>query len=372
MAETTILMAETTILNVDDYEPARHARTKILTRAGFDVTEASTGEQALKLALAKRPQLIVLDVNLPDISGTEVCRRIKSDPATAAVPVLHLSASSIRPADKVAGLENGADSYLTEPVEPAVLIATIRALLRTRQAEEAMRRANEELQHFTYAISHELNEPLRTIATHVQLLAMKVQDKLDSEAQTYVRDVIFAAQRLQSFVQDLLSFSRATSPERKFSPVSCDSLLVTALYELQGAIRDTGAVITHDPLPVVSGSELRLLMVFTNLISNALKYRSEQPPRVHISASSRGDSWVFTVSDNGLGIDPQYRDRIFGAFKRLHGREYPGSGIGLALCKRIIENHGGQIWVESTLGQGSTFCFTLPAAQISTAANSIQ
>ena len=364
-------MADYTILNVDDYEPGRHARTKILTRAGFDVTEAATGEQTLQLAVAKRPQLIVLDVNLPDISGIEVCRRIKADPATAMISVLHVSASSIRPDDKIAGLDNGADSYLTEPVEPAVLIATIRALLRTRQAEEAMRRANEELQHFSYAISHELNEPLRTITTHIQLIATRFQDKLDSESGTYVNAVVSASKRLQSFVQDLLSFSRATSPEGGFTPVSCESVLVSALFELQMAIHENGALITHDPLPVVSGNEMRLLMVFTNLISNALKYRGEQPPRIHISASSRGDSWLLTFSDNGQGIDPQYRDRIFRAFYRLHGKEYPGSGIGLALCKRVIENHGGQIWVESNPWQGSTFCFTLPAAQISTAANSI-
>ena len=364
-------MADYTILNVDDYEPGRHARTKVLTRAGFDVTEAGTGQQTLQLAVAQRPHLIVLDVNLPDISGIEVCRRIKADPATATIPVLHLSASSIRPDDKIAGLDNGADSYLTEPVEPAVLIATIRALLRTRQAEEAMRRANEELQHFSYAISHELNEPLRTITTHMQLIAAKLQGKLDSESGTYVMSVISACKRLQSFVQDLLSFSRATSPERRFSPVSSESILATSLFELQVAIQESGAVITHDPLPVVFGNEMRLLIVFTNLISNALKYRGEQPPRIHISASSRKDSWLFTVSDNGVGIDPQYRDRIFSAFYRLHGKEYPGSGIGLALCKRVIENHGGRIWVESAPGQGSTFCFTLPAAQINTVANSI-
>lgn len=360
------------ILNVDDYGPGRHAKTKILTRAGFEVAEATTGEQTLRLVLEKQPRLILLDVNLPDINGMEVCRRIKADPATSTIPVLHVSATNIRPDDQVTGLDSGADSYLTEPVEPEVLVATIKALLRAREAEDALRRANDELQHFAYAISHELNEPLRTIATHMQLLATGFQNKFDPEAETYVNEVVAAAKRLQSFVQDLLSFSRATSPERKFGPVSSESLLTTALFELQNMIRDTGATVTSDPLPAVSGNEMRLGMVFTNLISNALKYRGEQPARVHVSATKRGDQWVFSVSDNGIGIGAQYRDRIFDAFKRLHGKELPGSGIGLALCKRIIENHGGQIWVDSNPGQGSIFYFTLPAAQLSTATNSIQ
>ena len=360
------------ILNVDDYGPGRHAKTKILTHAGFEVTEATTGEQTLRLATEKQPRLILLDVNLPDMNGLEVCRRIKSDPATSTIPILHVSATSIRPDDQASGLDNGADSYLTEPVEPAVLVATVKALLRAREAEDALRRANDELQHFAYAISHELNEPLRTIATHMQMLVSKNQSRFDPEAEVYVNEVVAAAKRLQSFVQDLMSFSRATSPERKFAPVSCEALLTTALFELQMTIRDTGAVVTNDPLPVVSGNEMRLVMVFTNLISNALKYRSEQKPRVHVSATKRGENWLLSVSDNGIGIGPQYRDRIFDAFKRLHGKELPGSGIGLALCKRIIENHGGQIWVDSNPGQGSIFYFTLPAAQMSTAANAIQ
>ena len=353
-------MPAQTILNADDYVPGRHARTKFLMHAGFDVTEAATGAETLRLAVEKLPKVIVLDVNLPDISGIEVCRRIKADPATAGIIVMHLSATSILADDQVSGLESGADTYLTEPVEPAVLVATIKAFLRARAAEDALRRSNQELQHFAHMIAHELNEPLRTVTTFTQLLAKSYGDKLDSDAHAYIEHACSAAERMHSFVQNVLTFSTATSPERDYAPVSCDAAITAALWECQTEIQEAGGTITYDPLPMVLGNELRLTMVFKNLIANALKYRRDAPPRIHISAVRNGDEWLFSIADNGIGIDPRYESRIFGMFKRLHGHEYPGSGIGLALCKRVIENHGGHIWVESQLGHGSTFYFTLP------------
>lgn len=361
-------MSEATILNVDDYEPGRHARSKILANAGFHVTEASTGRQALKLATENRLELIVLDVNLPDINGYEVCRRLKSDPLTAAIPILHLSASNVQPEEQVTGLDNGADGYLTEPVDPTVLIATIKALMRTRNAEEGLRRSNEELRQFAYMVSHELNEPLRNVVTYVQLLARRYQGQLDAEADEFISYAVGGVKRMQSFIQDVLSFSQATSPEVKFGPVSCDSVLTTSLFALQGAIDEAGAVITSDPLPTLVGNDLRLAMVFRNLISNALKYRGSEPPRIHIGAARRGDEWLFTVRDNGIGIEQKYWSTIFGMFKRLHAGASPGTGIGLALCKRIVEHHGGQIWVESEPNKGSTFYFTLPVARTASAA----
>jgi two-component system, sensor histidine kinase and response regulator len=351
------------ILNVDDYEPARHARTKFLTRAGFEVTEATTGQQTLQIAIEKPPELIVLDINLPDISGVEVCRRLKADPLTAAIPILHLSASSTRPDQLVTGLESGADSYLTEPVDPTVLVATIKALLRARKAEEGLRRSNEELRHFAYMVSHEMNEPLRNIGTYVQLLARRYEGKLDPEADEFISYTVTGVKRIQSFIQDVLSFSQATNPDDKFAEVSCDSVLTTALFRLQTAIEEAGDVVTADPLPCVVGNEMRLGMVFTNLIGNALKYRGSEPPRIHVGATRRGDEWLFTVHDNGIGIEQKYWDTIFGMFKRLHAGASPGSGIGLALCKKIVENHGGQIWVQSEPNLGSTFSFTLPVAR---------
>ena len=363
-------MAIASILNVDDYEPARHARTKVLTHAGFDVTEAGTGQQALQIALEKRLGLIVLDINLPDISGFEVCRRLKSTPATAGIPVLHLSATSTQPEQQVTGLDSGADGYLTDPVDPAVLVATIKALLRARNAEEGLRRSNEDLQHFAYVVVHELNEPLRNVATYVQLLARKYEGRLDAEADEFISFTVEGVKRIQSFIQDVLSFSQATNPDTKYAQISCDAALATALFGLQRSIDEAGAVVTSEPLPTLIGNDMRLSMVFKNLIGNALKYRGTEPPRIHVGATRHGDEWLFSVRDNGIGIEQKYWDTIFGMFKRLHIREHAGTGVGLALCKKIIENHGGQIWVQSEPNRGSTFYFTLPIARAAAAPSS--
>ena len=356
-----------TILNVDDC-PGRYARSKILTQAGFSVKEAATGQEALRLAYELRPELVLLDVNLPDFSGLEVCQRLKRNPATSGIIVLHLTASSTSPSNMVDGLNCGADSYLTEPIEPAVLVATIRALLRARQAEEALRRSNEELQQFAYMVSHELNEPLRMVASYTQLLANRYAGRLDQQADDYIDITVSAAKRMQSFVQDVLNFSAAGAPDRVIEPVSAEAVLAAALFELQLIVRESGAIVTHDPLPTVPGNEASLVRLFTNLIGNSIKYHRDQTPRIHISAGERNGSWQFAFRDNGIGIDPQYWDLIFAVFKRLHGSDYPGSGVGLALCKRVVEKHGGTIWVESTPGQGSTFYFTLPQLPASVSA----
>ena len=363
-----------TIINVDDYGPGRYARTKVLMQAGFNVKEAATGQEALRLAFELKPELVVLDINLPDVNGMEVCRRLKKDPVTSRIVVVHLTASSTSPRNMVDGLNGGADSYLTEPIEPAVLVATIRALLRARQAEEALRLSNDELQQFVYMVSHELNEPLRMVASYTQLMAKRYAGKLDQQADEYIAITVSAAKRMQSFVQDVLNFSSAGAPDRVMEPVSAEAVLATALFELQLIVRESGAVVTHDPLPTIPGNEAGLVRLFANLIGNSIKYRRAETPRIHVSARELNGSWQFAFRDNGIGIDPEYWDRIFTVFKRLHGSEYPGSGVGLALCKRVVENHGGTIWLESAPGEGSTFYFTISplAASASVAASAVQ
>ena len=179
---------------------------------------------------------------------------------------------------------------------------------------------------------------------------------------------------MQSFVQDVLNFSSAGAPDRVMEPVSAEAVLATALFELQLIVRESGAVVTHDPLPTIPGNEAGLVRLFANLIGNSIKYRRAETPRIHVSARELNGSWQFAFRDNGIGIDPEYWDRIFTVFKRLHGSEYPGSGVGLALCKRVVENHGGTIWLESAPGEGSTFYFTISplAASASVAASAVQ
>ncbi|HUS04834.1 MAG TPA: ATP-binding protein [Bryobacteraceae bacterium] len=349
-----------TILNVDDYDPGRYARTKILRQAGFPVIEAVNGREALTLVADRRPPLVLLDVNLPDISGFEVCQQIKRNPTTANTTVLHISASNVQSKHMVQGLDAGADSYLVEPIDPAVLVATVKAFLRARAAEDALRRSNEDLERFAYMVAHELNEPLRTVTAHTQLLARQVAGQLNDEAADRLGYVVDGAMRMRSFIDEILKYSQATHVGYDVRIIDCESLLHRVIANLDALVRDCEAKITHDAMPVIV-ADAKIEHVLQNLISNAIKYRRQDVPvTVHVTVAEDEGNWLFSVRDNGLGIEAQYKDRIFQIFRRLHGRDIPGNGIGLSLTEKIIHAHGGKIWVESALGVGSTFYFTLP------------
>jgi signal transduction histidine kinase len=367
------------ILNVDDHEAARYVRSRLLTKAGYTVQEAATGTEALELSTALRPRLVILDVNLPDISGLEVCRRIKTNPLTASTPVLHLSASAITSADHVGGLDNGADTYLIEPVDADVLLATIRALLRMRKAEEelhqsnealqsanaALVRSNEDLQRFAHVVSHDLQEPLRTVSSFSSLLDRRYRGQLDNEADTFLKYIQRGTEEMSSLIEKLLVYAQVGQQrEDTEDRVEMEEAFAWAMDNLKEAISEAGGSVTHDPLPAVRGDETQLAQLFQNLIGNALKFRRlEEPVHIHASARNGSDSTViFSISDNGIGIPPEYHQRIFTEFSRLHGKEIRGSGIGLATCQRIVERHGGRIWVESAgAGKGATFRFVLPS-----------
>jgi signal transduction histidine kinase len=242
-----------------------------------------------------------------------------------------------------------------------------RVAARTRellQSNQALAQSNEDLNQFAYAASHDLQEPLRMIALYSEMLERQYSGKLDTEADRYIRFVINGAHRMEMLLKDLLAYSQAGSaagPEgAPAAPVDCAAVLEKVLLNLKAAIEENGAEVICDDLPVIEADEIRLVQLFQNLVSNAIKYRSAQPPRVRVRAEQRESDWLFSVEDNGIGIRPEYSQQVFGIFKRLHGHTYPGTGIGLAICQRIVERYGGRIWVESTLGQGSRFCFTLP------------
>lgn len=358
------------ILNVDDYPPGLYARTKILRQAGFNVMEATRGDETLKLVSEHKPAVVLLDVNLPDMHGFEVCRRIRTNPQLAATTILHITASSIREQQQVHGLNTGADGYLIEPVDPAVLVATIRAFLRVRQAETALRRSNEDLERFAYRVSHELNEPLRTIAMHGQLLENSLTGTLTPDAAKSFQFMQDGVRRMRAFIDGLLRYSQSTHAGSDVRSLDLESVLSDAISSLGAAIQESGAKITYDPLPTLV-ADSRIEHVLQNLISNAIKYRRDGvTPEVHVSAKLEGGQWIFSVRDNGQGIEPQYRHSIFQVFHRLHGKEIPGTGVGLALAQRIIETNGGKIWVESEPGVGSSFYFTLPQTEAEDAPNS--
>jgi PAS domain S-box-containing protein len=229
-----------------------------------------------------------------------------------------------------------------------------------RQAQ-ALARSNSELEQFAYVASHDLQEPLRMVASYTQLLADRYRGQLDDKANRWIAYAVEGVTRMRTLIDDLLAYSRAGRPGQVFTPTDCAAVLAKALTYLQKAIEESGAVVTHDPLPSVHSAGPHLLHLFQNLLSNALKFRGPEPPRIHVAAQDKGTEWVFSVRDNGLGIDPEHFERIFVIFQRLHSRqEYPGTGIGLAICKKIVEQHGGRIWVESQPGHGTTFYFTLP------------
>jgi light-regulated signal transduction histidine kinase (bacteriophytochrome) len=218
------------------------------------------------------------------------------------------------------------------------------------------------LEQFAYVASHDLQEALRMVNSYTQLLAKRYGGKLDAAADEFINFIVGGATRMCQLISDLLAYSRVSSQGNSFLPTDCQALLTKVLSNLHGAVQEMGAVVTYDPLPVVMADSLQLGLVFQNIISNALKFRGEDSPRVHISAQEMGKDWHISIRDNGIGIDPQFSERIFVIFQRLHSREaYPGTGIGLAICKKIVERHGGRIWADSQPGQGAALHFTLPA-----------
>ncbi|MGQ0650450.1 MAG: sensor histidine kinase [Gemmatimonadaceae bacterium] len=244
------------------------------------------------------------------------------------------------------------------------VVASLVDISARKESDLELRRSNEELQRFAYVASHDLQEPLRTVASYVQLLERRYSAKLDSDGKEFIGFAVDGARRMQRLVEDLLVLSRVGSRGLELVPMSADTALDAALNDLQLVIDESKAVITRAPLPRVRADARQLEQLFANLVANALKFKGEAPPRVEISAERQGGHSLIRVRDHGIGIDPQYFDRIFVIFQRLHARdEYPGTGIGLAICKKIVERHGGRIWVDSQPGSGATFAFTLPATQ---------
>jgi PAS domain S-box-containing protein len=230
--------------------------------------------------------------------------------------------------------------------------------VKERTAE--LMRSNKELEQFAYIASHDLQEPLRMVSSYTQLLEKRYSDKLDQDAREFIHYAVDGANRMQFLINDLLEYSRITTQGKEFKETDAFSILGQAIRNLQMKIENCNAIVTNDDLPVIKADEVHLVRLFQNLIDNALKFRRTESPRIHISSESDSDYWLFSVRDNGIGIEPQYQDRIFQIFQRLSGKgEYPGTGIGLAICKRIVERHGGKIWMESEPGNGTKFLFTI-------------
>ncbi|HEX5042856.1 MAG TPA: ATP-binding protein [Candidatus Polarisedimenticolaceae bacterium] len=271
---------------------------------------------------------------------------------------------------------------LERPVRVATLVGALRNALRARSRQyqirahlrerertaaelrkqaDQLRRSNAELERFAYVASHDLQEPLRAVLSYTQLLSLRFQNQLGSDGDEFLGYIAAGADRMHRLINDLLSFSRVDAAPSTVAPVDIGTVVRSVLRDLRPTLEELGAEVTVGPLPVLAGNETQLTQVFLNLVGNALKFRGDRAPHVEISAAREGMGWVFAVADNGIGMAPEYHERIFELFRRLHTQErYPGTGIGLAVCKKIVERYGGRIWVESELGRGSVFRFVLP------------
>ena len=317
------------------------------------------------------PDIVLADFNLPSWTGMaalDVLRREGLD-----IPMILVS-GAVGDMTAVDCIKRGATDYVLKDGLARLPEAVRRALeekqLRQsrRQAEEdlarkveELARSNADLEQFAYVASHDLQEPLRMVTAYTQLLAERYRGKLDAEADKFIGYASEGAMRMQVLIQDLLAFSRVGRAESSDANIDCNGVMQEVLQTLSAAVQESGAVISYSRLPQIQGDRTQLGQVFQNLIANAIKFRGNETPKISVQAENKDDQWWFEVSDNGIGIPPENAGHVFEVFYRLHARsEYPGNGIGLAICKKIIERCGGRIWVESQSGSGSHFKFTLP------------
>ena len=388
------------ILLVDDTPENLVSLSAALSNLGEELVTAQSGKEALRHLLNDDFAAILLDVRMPDMDGFETAEMIRSRPRSRQIPILFLT--GYRNEEHLfRGYDLGAVDFLFKPIVPEVLrskVAVFVELNRSnaklqlqadalrKQAEElhraeqevrqlnanlearvlerteALVRSNEELQQFAYIASHDLQEPLRTVSVYAQLLAKRYQGQLDADADQFIRFITHNAQRMETLIHDLLDFSRIDARGMDyFTSTSCDAALDDAIGNIRSLAQETATVITRDPLPSVQGDPVQLIRLFQNLLVNSIKYRGTSPARIHVSSKEKDGEFLLSVSDNGIGIEPQYAEKIFGIFRVLqpHDRN-SGSGMGLAICRKIVSRHNGKIWVESALGKGARFYFTLP------------
>ena len=361
------------VLHVEDNELDAELVAQALRKGGFSVSVVvvqaeAEFERQLRL---HRPDVVIADYNLPQWKGMDaldVLRREGLD-----TPLILVS-GALGDVTAVECIKRGATDYVLKDGLARLPEAIRRALQEKRQLRlrrqaeedlarkvEELARSNADLEQFASAASHDLQEPLRMVAAYTQLLAERYRGRLDENADKFLGYVSEGALRMQALVQDLLAFSRVGRDSAARGRVDCDAVMKEVLLSLGPAIRETGAVVTHAALPAVWANRSHMAQVFQNLIGNAIKFRGKEPPAISVQAEKAGQQWLFSVSDNGIGIAPECAENVFVVFQRLHARtEYPGNGIGLAICKKIIERCGGKIWVEAQAGHGSIFKFTMP------------
>ena len=428
-SEAPVCKARLLVLSTDG--PYLERLTSELTKEEYLLEHSSEGRDALDRMAREVFDCILVDLAMPEMDGIEICREINQLRRNMEAPVAMLLLTGKAPRNRLTrALEAGADDFVAKSAGMPVLKGRIRTLLRRKVIQEENRRileelktkereavqartaremaearallyeelettaeelkrsqkelqvyaaelqrSNAELEQFAYIVSHDLKEPLRMVTSFTKLLAEELHESLTPQTERYLNYAAEGASRMQHLINDLLQFSRVNRDRKSFKSVDLDEILQTTLQNLSTTIQEAQATIHADPLPAVRGVPLLLMQLFQNLLSNALKFRSDKPPVIQIKRSLQDDRCTICVEDNGIGIDQKYQDRVFQIFQRLHTREqYEGTGIGLALCKKIVECHGGRIWFRSIPRQGTSFYFTLmlPAQREAGSGNAVR
>lgn len=355
------------ILIAEDDRATRLRLQTLVAQWGHDVVAGKDGEEAWALFGESAFDCVISDWMMPGLTGIDVVKRIREAQSReqSAYVYLLLLTSQTEKERLVEGMEAGADDFVTKPFDTEELRVRIRAGQRIVDLERRLAERNRELSTFTSVASHDLREPLRTISSFLGLLQRKYQGKLDAQADEYIGFVLDGATRMRHLITDLLAYARFGSSEETFAPVDLNQLVDEKLQLLGRSIEESQARITCQPLPSVEGDRTQLSQLLQNLIGNGIKYREQdaQPAiEIQFDTDEQADAYVFSVSDDGIGIPEEHREAVFEPFRRLHGTggPYSGSGVGLSICRKVIERHGGRIWIEPNQPRGTRFLFTLP------------
>ena len=365
--------ASHTILIVDDKLENIEILIRVLERVGFELLVARNGHEVFEVLQHASPNIILLDVMMPDINGFEVCRRLKADERTRDIPVIFLSAL-IEHVDKLRGFELGAVDYITKPFQHEEVLARVKTHLTIRDLQKRLQDANQslqqrtdeleatnkELRNFAYIVSHDLKAPLRGISQLSTWLIQDYGEALPQEGKELLDLLINRVKRMDRLIDGILAYSRAGRPSETGEDIDLNLLLSEIVKSLMPPA--SIQVIYDNSLPMLNGNTTQIAQVFQNLLSNAIKFMDKPEGRIRVGCAEDGEYWRFWIADNGPGIEAQHHERIFQIFQTLRGAsgESENSGVGLSIVKKVIETHGGTIWVESAPGEGSTFWFTLP------------
>jgi signal transduction histidine kinase len=364
-------------LLVEDNQLDAELVLRALNKDSFQVSSMTVQDEAgfAEALRTHSPEVVLADYNLPGWKGMEALKVLRKEGLD--IPMILVS-GALGDVTAVECIRQGATDYVLKD-SLTRLPEVIRRALREKQERslrlqaekdlarkmEELARSNADLEQFAYVASHDLQEPLRMVTAYTQLLAERYRGKLDENADKFIGYASEGAQRMQILIQDLLAFSRVGRGDVASESVDCNAVMAEVLQTLTAAVEQSGAMVSYSGLPVVWAQATQMTQVFQNLVANAIKFRGKDPPEISVTAENKEEKWVFSVRDNGIGIAPEHAQNIFVVFQRLHARtEYPGNGIGLAICKKVIEHNGGKIWVESQPGSGCCFKFTVPCPAI--------